>query len=460
MLWFNPMRTTKYPDALAGWQPDFSIRIRPASKVEPTPALRHPVWSNCTLPVIVYSDYLYNYKMFMTHVLPGVDDLFRVKQAFKDGTATIALATPAGLALEPYHALTLSAYSRRPVVPLSELGRRGMEATAADWAGEGVRVHCYNRVIACKLRNGNSVSPAAAAAVVENMNKLPGLALPEDPLGFGGPLVPGSDTLRVVIEARTGGWRTIKNTQDILNACNAAGASFSAAQFKRIVCKLLPRSYDTSPPVTGPALLSSAGAKAYRDAVAAVRSAHLFVATAGTTVAHAFFMQPEAGAGLIEVRPCGWGTKWSDKSNGDQDSMAVQLGKDDSVRYFAYNVEDPSQCSPPDYEPELRAVMAANNGTMPLPVVHQLADKSPPRYTPEALMSRDQHVSPKPGPLLDFIRHAAALLVDKAAYQAARNDRRVHGYAVAQGVLLAEAGVKDAGAAAAGADPTHMLRAP
>ncbi len=36
------------------------MRVRPVSKVEPTPPLRKPSWSACTLPVVLMADYPYN----------------------------------------------------------------------------------------------------------------------------------------------------------------------------------------------------------------------------------------------------------------------------------------------------------------------------------------------------------------------------------------------------------------
>ncbi len=54
--------TRSFPDALADPAPDFQVRVRPASKLEPTSALRHPSFSACTLPVVLITDYVYNYR--------------------------------------------------------------------------------------------------------------------------------------------------------------------------------------------------------------------------------------------------------------------------------------------------------------------------------------------------------------------------------------------------------------
>ena len=37
------------------------ISFRPATKLEPTPDLQHPVFSNCTVPVVMWSPWPHNY---------------------------------------------------------------------------------------------------------------------------------------------------------------------------------------------------------------------------------------------------------------------------------------------------------------------------------------------------------------------------------------------------------------
>ncbi|GLC56550.1 hypothetical protein PLESTB_001119400 [Pleodorina starrii] len=444
VLWNMPIRLNAFPDALGGWQPGFNVHVRPASKMEPTPPLRHPSWSNCTLPVVLLVDYPYNYKLFVIKALTQIDQMFRVRSLAPGKDATLVLATPAGLALEPYHAVLLSPYSRRPLVTMSELGRRGMEGTPADWSGEGVRVHCFSQLLACKLDQQDGTAPqAAASAVLSHL----GPSVPADPLGFGSAAT-DPHVLRVVVEERTASWRSIRNVRDILRACEEADArGFAAGPFTRIVCKALPAPYDSSPPATGTVDPSSPGAVAFRSALGAVSSAHLFVAAAGSSGAHAFFMNPDparGGAGLVEVRPCGWGTEHAGRADGAQDAMAAQLQRGaDTIRFFAYNVEDAAQCSPPDYQSQL----LANRADLQLQqqtAAHPFQPKAPARYSPEELLVRDQHLTLRPGPLLAMLRHAAALLGDKAAYGAARDGGKLHGYAVAEGLLLGPAGLTQA----------------
>ncbi len=54
-----------------------------------------------------------------------------------------------------------------------------------------------------------------------------------------------------------------------------------------------------------------------------------------------------------------------------------------------------------------------------------------------------------PGPLLAMLRHSAELLSNKEAYLARGAAGRLHGYAVAQGLLLGQLGLRDAAAVAA-----------
>ena len=90
VAWHLPVRGSTFPDALAGYMPDFLVKMRPASKVEPTPPLRHPTWSNCTLPMILLSDYPYNMKSFMVRVVSDVDSLLRVKGLVPGATRAAA----------------------------------------------------------------------------------------------------------------------------------------------------------------------------------------------------------------------------------------------------------------------------------------------------------------------------------------------------------------------------------
>ncbi|KXZ46791.1 hypothetical protein GPECTOR_40g525 [Gonium pectorale] len=378
--------------------------------------------------------------------------MFRLKGLSPEGDATLVLATPGGLALEPFHFALLAPFSRRPPVTLAELGRRN--GLAVDWSGEGQRVHCFSQLVACKLEQRDNTAPNEAAGALAD--KL-GAALPPDPLGFGPPPQPAAGgaapeglVLRVVIEARSAAWRSIKNVADILRACDEANAKgFAVGPFKGIQCRLLPRGLDAAPQPAGPLGSNSPGVQALYQAIGAVRSAHLFVAAVGSSGAHAFFMKPDqsGGAGFLELRPCGWGSTHAGEADGGKDAMMAQLQRGgDAIRFFAYNLEDPAQCSPPDYQPALRAAL---DSKAPMPwqtpqAAHQLQGKPPPRYSPDQLMARDQHLTPKPGALLAMIRHAAGLLADKGAYTAARSASRLHGYGVPQGVWLGPQGLTDA----------------
>lgn len=117
---------------------------------------------------------------------------------------------------------------------------------------------------------------------------------------------------------------------------------FSAGRFTNIVCKALPASYDPSPPATGsPSSASSSSTAAFRAALGAVRSAHLFVTMVGSRGTHAFFMRSQphtdtgaesGGSGVVEVRPCGWGSEHSQRADLEADALRLQLERGGKLR--------------------------------------------------------------------------------------------------------------------------------
>ncbi len=89
------------------------------------------------------------------------------------------------------------------------------------------------QIVVCKFTGNRGGSPpAAAAAALAALSAPPAsLSLPPDPLRFaaspGAPLPPlGSETtLRVAIEVRRGAWRTMRNAEVLVAACEAANAA-------------------------------------------------------------------------------------------------------------------------------------------------------------------------------------------------------------------------------------------
>ncbi|KXZ49859.1 hypothetical protein GPECTOR_19g310 [Gonium pectorale] len=447
-------------DAIVGNQVDYSLRLRRASRAEargfdpgspgsPGPG-SGPSFSRCTLPVLLLADWPYNFGEFFANGATAADHLLRRLRMLPDRSATLVLVTPSGLGLLPFQRALLAHLSSRPLVSLDELAAEAEAAEAAataaggahaprrvGWSAEGVPVSCFERVVVCKVEGSPQPPFVTASAVVQHLltGGQGGQGLPPDPLGFG-PDQP--ETLRVLIEARGGGARTIRNLPQLLSACEQPG--WRGGPFTRLACRALP-AFDT------PSLHGSAR---FRATVAAVRSAHVLVTVHGAGGANSFFLQPDspavsAGAGpngvgvdggsappataraLLEIRPCGFGSGfnwWVDVH------MAVHLPRTNGqVRFHAYNLEDPAQCSPADWAAE-----AAKGGA----------------NTRAGLghMLRDQHVTPRPDGLLAMLAHVAATLRDPAAYKAAEQAKRLHGYALP---YSGGGGAAEAAAAAGGA---------
>ena len=88
------------------------------------------------------------------------------------------------------------------------------------------------------------------------------------------------------------------------------------------------------------------------------------------------------------------------------------------IRFFAYNVEDPAQCHPSDYEALARS------------------DPSAPMRGNEAMRARDQHLTLKPGPFVEMLRHVGSLLRNDTAYKEAQASSSLHGYPIPGGLRL------------------------
>ncbi|GIM04622.1 hypothetical protein Vretimale_9168 [Volvox reticuliferus] len=260
--WNFPAAVGANTDALRGRGPRYRLHMRPASAHEPTAALRNPVFTNCTLPLIIVADFPYNMGEFFAKVLTALDQLSST--AFDD-KVTLALTTPMGLDLAPFHSLLMMSYSRYAPTTAVEMGSRGCgdkqltyngricEPTADEdgrgyrsssrsgcrvneavpWSVEATQPHCFQRVVMCKwdLQIGGGSPLAAVARRVVSAFIAKGM-LPASPIQYPGssssretnedgvdPDPRGSSMLRVLIESRQGPVRNIKNLEELLAAC-------------------------------------------------------------------------------------------------------------------------------------------------------------------------------------------------------------------------------------------------
>ncbi|GIL63223.1 hypothetical protein Vafri_17349 [Volvox africanus] len=462
--WNFPAAVGTNTDALRGRGARYRLHMRSASAHEPTAALRNPVFTNCTLPLIIVADFPYNMGEFFAKVLTALDQL---SSTVLDEKVTLALNTPMGLDLAPFHSLLMMSYSRYTPITAVELGSRGCSDTqlsstgrncepAADedddsdssrggcrvhravpWSVEAAQPHCFQRVIMCKwdLQTGGGTPLAAVARRVVSAFIREGM-VPASPIEYPDsssssssssrkansgsskdkdwgklyldPDDPrGSSMLRVLIESRQGPVRNIKNLDALLDACKAMNRrGFTAGSFDQLACAATSFSQPDG----------SVDKNRFLTNVAAVRSAHVLVVLHGAGATNSWFMRQNSSA-LVELRPCQFGTRfapWPDKY------MPKQHEKnDDVIRFFALNIEDQAQCLKGDIETALR------NHTYRRDSVGWDA----------SYFARDQHLVLEPGPFLAFIRHVAGLLFDVQKYRGARDADRLHGYVVPEGLM-------------------------
>ncbi|GLI66664.1 hypothetical protein VaNZ11_010594 [Volvox africanus] len=440
-------------DAIVGNQEAYTLTLRPASRLDAALDLHHPqqqqqqqqqrgpAFSRCTVPAVLLADWPFNFGEFFANGASTADLLFRRLKMLPDRDVTLALALPAGLSLMTFHQALLGHLSVRPLTTLERIAAEAEVAAvrgdgshvpsgsgSCSWSHDGVPRACFERVLVCKLQGTHQSSPLATAAIVAAHinNAANGGPLPYDPLGFGAvagvtpeaaesgvsgeglqlpsasPINGQDSTLRVAVEVRRGGVRTIRNLHQVVDECNKMEWK-EVGGFDRIVCRPLV-TYDTP---------QQSGMERFRATVAAVRSAHVLVAVHGAGATNGFFLRPHGGAAaaLLEVRPCGFGSGfpwWVDVH------MAIHLPRlGDEVRFHAYNIEDPTQCSPSDYE------SAMLNSTRPVNI-----------RAGGGHFMRDQHLTLRPDGLMAMLRHVASMLRNQQAYDAAKASGRLHGYAL------------------------------
>ncbi|KAG2422939.1 hypothetical protein HXX76_015690 [Chlamydomonas incerta] len=458
-IWNFPAALEANTDALRGRQPKYHLQFRTASAHEPTPALRHPSFSACTLPVVLAPEFPFNMGEFFARAVAAVHSLAL------DPRVTLVLLTPQSLGLAPFHSLLMQPYSKYPLITSADLGARGCpqeerkqrrradneeedmdwedgesgdaEAVPADravaWSPDASQPHCFKRLLYCKwdiqARVGIPLAEVAAR-VVSAMQAARQLPVPS--LVYNGaevtdpePNDPQHDPrdpvqLRVLVESRHGPVRNIKNLQDLLDACKEADKrGFSAGGFTGISCAATSFSDAATGRVSRSRFLAN---------VAAVRTAHVLVVVHGAGASNSWWMRQGSSA-LVELRPCLFGTKygsWPDKYLPPQHQKSR-----DKIRFFALNVEDPEQCENGDIEAGLFNKSIAKGSLT----------------WDHSYFARDKHLRLKSGPFLGFLKHVAALLApgDTEAYSAAREADLLHGYLLpGGGLVLGQLGVKNA----------------
>lgn len=356
------------------------------------------------MPLVLVTTWMFNFGEVLVTVPAWMDVLIRHKRMMDPSSALLLWSLPGGMEPMAFHRVLLAPYSRLPVMGVDEMGGGGAAVGLPS---------CFERLVACQLSGyGHGQPPDVHTGVLVQHVGSRG-QLPPDPLGFGPPVPPGAKhwedtTLRVAIEVRQGATRTIRNLHAVLQACEEADRKgFTAGSFRRLSCR--PLSTSDTPQLHGVAR--------FHASMAAARSAHVLVALHGAGAANSFFMHTEAySSALLEVRPCGFGTEYGWWPDAYMASLHAWAGN--KIRFFAYNVEDPAQCSPPDYK------------------VSYDADPQHVRiHADAALTCRDQHVTLNPRQFVEALRHVGSLLRDTRAHAASTAARQLHVYALPGGRL-------------------------
>ncbi|EFJ47071.1 hypothetical protein VOLCADRAFT_105289 [Volvox carteri f. nagariensis] len=111
---------------------------------------------------------------------------------------------------------------------------------------------------------------------------------------------------------------------------------------------------------------------------------------------------------------------WPDKY------LPKQHEKNDNViRFFALNVEDESQCMKGDFEFSVKNRTATRDAV----------------GWDVGYFARDQHITLKPGPFLEFVRHVGTLVLDVHKYTVLRDRSKLHGYVVPEGLMYGPLGI-------------------
>eukprot|EP00884_Botryococcus_braunii_P011138 jgi/Botrbrau1/20024/Bobra.200_1s0030.1 len=238
-----------------------------------------PVFSNCTIPVILFKAYESNYFHAMLSFVPQIYNWHAHGAVNRD--VTYVLATPWGMDVENFVNSIFRPFTRYEVVSLADFSSRLPASYPSNSTGEGRHVRCFQKVVVCKVLDflesyAHSMDWAAPNYVYRWYHEK-GL-LPQNPADFT-PLTEGREPrIRVLIEARSGTVRTLDNLESLVRQCNEDPGPWE--------CRSLAMGSDFA-----------------RD-IAAMRSANVFVFVHGAAGANMVYMRNDSAA--IEIDPRGF----------------------------------------------------------------------------------------------------------------------------------------------------------
>ncbi|KAG1676776.1 hypothetical protein FOA52_005065 [Chlamydomonas sp. UWO 241] len=165
------------------------LRFRYPSQQE---AAQQPYFSDCTVPLLVFSNWIFNFAEFLTRVPARLVRFQRVWQVF-DGNITVVLATCGALPLAPYHRQLVAPFTRHEVTNWASFAAPGASSQSKATA-ESVNVRCFKRLAIVGFTDadyGQSYT-AAQAALSYHQRQLPPSTLFKS----------GATTLKLLFEAR------------------------------------------------------------------------------------------------------------------------------------------------------------------------------------------------------------------------------------------------------------------
>ncbi|KAG2497460.1 hypothetical protein HYH03_004615 [Edaphochlamys debaryana] len=275
-----------------------ALYVRPSNDLEEEEELQNPVFSSCTLPMLMYAHYPFNAAETWRYIFEKLVSLQQL--GFFNRHVTLVPGVPPGTKVPSYTKFWYGSLTDKAVVSLSELSARKPKDTPSNATGEGRHVRCFERVIGCRIRYdrfglkfynaGQYVAkhyqPQYLALVPTFQQRLAakGITLPTDP-----------SVLKMVFisrnEHQSAVGRTILNEKELIDRCNTAtGADVPPASWG------VPyKSYFCMAHVFGEDQLMDVWLMRRVDAILGMHGAGL---------TNLMFMKP--GGSAVEVRPFGF----------------------------------------------------------------------------------------------------------------------------------------------------------
>lgn len=294
-----------------------AVVMRPATSGEETAELQHPVFSKCTVPVVVYSSYLYMYGQILTRVLPVFNAMLENGQM--EGV-TLVFAT-LGLRLKQFHYDLMSHLSNYSLTTLSHLSSRLPSSENDTYSQERTHVRCFETAHLCKF--DNLIVPdqyghpfwSSAQTVLRVLNS----TIPPTPEDFLDPA-----TFKVVFSLKSTGTvkvRSILNMPEIQAWCKDF---VPGGRYNKTVCRAIAPSD-------------------VRASLAIYRAADVVVGIYGSVTTTALYMKKYSS--VVELRPYQFDS-WADQLL----EAPLRLVDQDSIFWWGVSIKQPSNSLPGDME--------------------------------------------------------------------------------------------------------------